>query len=212
MAYSHRWDNGWTTGAVVSAGSASDEPFSQSNVLVASVAMYTTIPATDRDAWLVGFSYVPTSDSPYPLPIFGYYWEPNDELSMNIGAPFFLKWRFTERSTLDLFYVPIRTVSARVTWNPVSFPNGRVFAAFNWANEAFFLSDRTENSDRFYSFEKRFTGGLQFDLPWRLQLELSAGYVFDRFYFVGKQYSDRDNDRVNVGSGAFGAMQLRLQF
>lgn len=212
MAYSHVWDNGWTTGAVVSAGSASDQPFSQSNTLVASVAMYTTFPTVGRDAWILGFSYIPTSDSPYPLPIFGYYWEPNEDFSVNIGAPFFLKWRFTERMTLDLVYVPIRTVSARVTWQPIGFPNGRLYAGFNWSNEAYFLADRTDNSDRFYSFEKRLTGGMQFDLIWRLRLDLSAGYAFDRFYFVGKQYSDRNHDRVNVGSGVFGAIQLRLQF
>ena len=94
----------------------------------------------------------------------------------------------------------------------MNFPNGRLFGAFNWSNEAHFLADRMDNSDRFYSFEKRITGGMQFDLIWRLRLELAAGYAFDRFYFVGKQYSDRNNDRVNVGAGVFGAIQLRLQF
>ena len=212
LAYSHSWDNGWTTGAVVSAGSASDKPFAQSNVLIASLAMYTTFPTVGRDAWILGFSYIPTSDAPYPLPIVGYYWEPNEDFSVNLGAPFFLKWRFTDRATLDLVYVPIRTVSARMTWQPIRFENVRAYGAFNWSNEAVFLADRLETDYRFYSYEKRFTGGLQFDLPWRLSLDLAAGYVFDRFYFQGRQYSDRNNDRVNVGSGLFGSLQLRLKF
>ena len=212
MAYSHTWDNGWTTGAVVSAGSASDEPFSLNNVLVASAAMYTTFPTVGGDAWIIGFSYMPTSDFPYPLPIFGYYWQPNDNFSVNLGAPFFAKWKFTERMTLDLFYVPIRNVSARVTWEPVDYPNVHVYGAFNWSNESYLLADRTDDEDRFFSYEKRLTAGIQFDLPYRLRLDLAAGYAFDRFYFIGHQYSDRDNDRVDVRGGFFGALQLRLQF
>ena len=88
----------------------------------------------------------------------------------------------------------------------------RFYAAFNWANESHFLADRTVTDARFYSYEKRLGGGMQIDLPWLLRLDLSAGYAFDRFYFQGKQYSDRNNDRVNVGSGVFLSFQLRLQF
>ena len=53
---------------------------------------------------------------------------------------------------------------------------------------------------------------MTFDLPYQLRLDLSAGYVFDRFFFQGQQYSDRNRDRVNVGAGLFGQVQLRLQF
>jgi hypothetical protein len=212
MAYSHHWENGWTTGAVVSAGSASDEPFGHGNVLVASVALYATIPTVGCDAWIIGFSYIPTSDFPYPLPIFGYYWQPNDDFSVNIGAPLFLKWKFADRFTFDFFYVPIRNVNARVTWDPPDLPDMHVYGAFNWSNEAYFLANRTDDQDRFYGYEKRLTAGAQFDLLYRLRLDVSLGYAFDRFYFIGHTYSDRDNDRVNVRSGFFGALQLRLQF
>ncbi len=212
MAYSHRWDNGWTTGAVVSAGSASDEPFSHNNVLVGSVTMYNTFPTVGCDAWILGFSYMPTSDFPYPLPVFGYYWQPNDDFSVNIGAPVFLKWKFTERMTLDFFYVPIRNVNARITWQPVDFQDIRFYGAFNWSNEAYFLADRTDEQERFNGYEKRITAGVQFDLIYRLRLDVSAGYAFDRFYFIGHQYSDRDNNRVDVRGGFFGSLQLRLQF
>lgn len=212
VAYSHQWDNGWTTGAVVSAGSASDKPFAQSNVLVASVAMYMAFPDADRNAWLVGFSYSPTSDSPYPLPIIAYYWHPSDEVEATIGLPTYVKWHFDPQFTLEAYWIPLRTVSARLTWQTPDFPGWRFYGAFDWANESYFLADRPDNSDRFYCYEKRLTGGVQFDLPYKLRLDMSVGYAFDRFYFQGKQYSDRNTDRVNVGSGIFGAIQLRLQF
>jgi hypothetical protein len=212
MAYSHLWDNGWTTGVVVSAGSASDEPFAQSNVLVASLALYAAIPAGEQEAWILGVSYSPTSDFPYPLPIVSYYWRPSDDVELNIGFPFFAKWRFAPDLTAEVLWVPIRTVSARVTWQAADLPGFRAYGAFDWANESWFLADRTNDSDRFYAFEKRLTAGMQFDLVYRLRLDLSVGYVFDRFYFQGKQYTDRNQDRVNVGGGIFGAIQLRLQF
>lgn len=212
VAYAHQWENGWTSGAVVSAGSASDKPFSKSNTLVASLALYTAFPAVDQDAWILGASYSPTSDFPYPLPLASYYWRPSDDLEVNIGVPFFLKWRFADSLTLEALYVPIRTVSLRVTCHPEETPDIRYYAAFNWANESHFLADRTDDTDRFYAFERRLSAGVTFDLIYRLRLDVSAGYMFDRFYFQGKQYSDRNRDRVDVGSGLFGALQLRLQF
>lgn len=212
MAYSHHWDNGWTTGAVVSAGSASDEPFTQNKVLVGSVVLYNTFPTVGCDAWILGVSYIPNSDVPYPLPILSYYWQPNDDFYMNIGVPFFVKWKFTERMTLDAVYVPLRNINARVTWTPIDYPDWHIYGGYVWANEAYFLADRTDDQDRFYSYEQRLLGGIQFDLPYRLRLDLSAGYAFDRVYFLGYTYSDRENHRIDVRSGFFAAIQLRLQF
>jgi hypothetical protein len=212
VAYTHQWENGWTTGAVVSAGSASDKPFSDGNVLVASLALYTTFPAVDRDAWILGVSYSPTSDFPYPLPIVAYFWHPTDNLQMSIGLPFFVKWRFLDDFVFDGLWVPIRTVSAKVTWDSPELGGGRPYVAFDWANESYFLAKRPDDEDRFYSYEMRLTGGVMLDLPYRLRLDLSGGYVFDRFYFQGKQWGDRTRDRVDVGSGPFFAIQLRLQF
>jgi hypothetical protein len=212
VAYAHRWENGWTTGAAVSVGSASNRPFSESNTLLANVALYTAFPTVGDDAWIVGVNYSPTSDFPYPFPIVAYYWKPNEDLEANIGIPFFMKWRFLPEFTANLLYVPIRTVTARVTWDPEALQGFHVYGAFDWSNESYFLANREENDQRFYHFEKRLTAGMQFDLIYRLRLDISAGYAFDRFYFQGKQYSDRNYDRVNVGSGVFGAVQLRLQF
>lgn len=212
LFYAHQWDNGWTTGVSVSAGSVSDRPFQQGNVLVASLTIYNAFPAEGRDAWVLGANYSPASDFPYPLPVVFYYWQPSDQLQMGIGLPFFLRWQFLPQWTAEALWIPIRTVSARVTWQSPERPGFRAYGAFAWANEAYFLADRRDEEDRFYSFEKRLFGGLQFDLPYRLRLDLSAGYVFDRFYFQGRQYGDRDRDRVNVGAGVFGQVQLRLQF
>jgi len=212
MAYSHQWDNHWTTGVTVTAGSASDQPFAHGTGLVGSISVYNAFPTEGPDAWVVGVTYSPNSDSPYPLPIVFYYWQPSDDVQVGLGLPFFLRWHFAPEWTAEALWVPIRTVSARLTWVPENRQSLRAYGAFDWSNEGFFLIDRENNGDRFFSYEKRLYGGLQFDLPYKLRLDLSAGYVFDRFFFQGKRYSDRNQDRVNVGSGVFGQVQLRLQF
>jgi len=212
VSYAHQWDNGWTSGVVVTAGSASDHPFTQHKTLVGSLTIYNAFPAEGRNAWVVGVNYSPTSDYPYPLPIAFYYWRPGDDVEVGVGVPFFLKWHFLPLWTAEAVWIPIRTVSARVTWTPEGDPGVRAYGAFAWANESYFLADRLDDRDRFFSFEKRLYAGMQFDLPYRLRLDLSLGYMFDRFYFQGRQYQDRNRDRVNVGSGLFGQVQLRLQF
>jgi hypothetical protein len=210
VAYSHRLDNGWTAGVVVAGGSASDKPFSQSNVLNASVAAYLTVPAVERDHWVFGVLYSPTAEFPYPIPSVAYFYRPSEDLDVNIGIPFLLRWRPQNDVSVELFYLPIRTVSAKATWEFA--PGYFAYARFDWANESYFLADRQDNGFRFFSYEKRLAGGLQFELPYRLRFDVSAGYAFDRFYFEGKDYGDRWRDRVDVGGGWFAALQVRLQF
>ena len=210
VAYSHRLDNGWTAGVVVSGGSASDKPFSQSNVLNASLAAYLTVPAVERDFWVFGVYYSPTAEIPYPLPGIAYFYRPTPDLDVSIGIPFLLRWRPADDLSVELFYLPVRTASAKATWEFE--PGYFAYARFDWANESYFLADRPDNGDRFFSYEKRLAAGLQFELPYRLRFDVSAGYAFDRFYFQGKNYSDRGLDRVDVGAGWFAALQVRLQF
>jgi hypothetical protein len=212
MAYAHRWDNAWTTGIAVTLGSASDHPFTQGNTLVAGVTVYNAFPTEGPDAWVIGLNYDATNEVRYPLPVVFYYWQPSDDVQVGLGVPFFLHWHFAPRWTADALWVPVRTVNARITWTPEERPNFHAYGAFAWTNETYLLADRTDNTERFFSYDKRLFGGLQFDLPYRLRLDLAAGYVFDRFYFQGQTYKDRTHDRVNVGAGVFGSIQLRLQF
>jgi hypothetical protein len=209
VAYSHEFDNRWTLGTVVSAGSASDKPF-ENNTLNGTLFTYLSIPRLETDAWIFSLYYSPTSDFPYPIPGIAYYYNPNDSLMMNIGVPFFVKWKPTSALTFDLFYFPVRTVMARATWELGQYTS--VYAAYNWSNEGYFLANRPNRDDRLYAYEMRLTGGLRFNLPWSLQLDISAGWVFDRFYFQGRNYSDHNNDRINVEPGPFGAISLRYKF
>jgi len=58
---------------------------------------------------------------------------------------------------------------------------------------------------------KRITGGMRFDLR-HVGLEVTGGYVFDRFYFEGERYSERNENRFNVHSGTFVAARLGFRW
>ncbi|WP_029631555.1 hypothetical protein [Zavarzinella formosa] len=210
VSYSHSFAEGWTAGVNVNAGSPSDKPFSAANVLNAGIIAYLTTPGRANDHWVFAVIYSPTSDFAYPIPGVAYFYQPNEYFEMNIGIPFLMKWRPYEDVTLEAFYLPIRTLSAKASWEAT--PGIRAFASFNWYYESYFLAERANNGDRFFSFEKRLATGLSFDLPFNLALEVSGGYGFDRFYFQGRRYGDRNRDRVSVDPGVFGQLQIRLKF
>jgi hypothetical protein len=83
---------------------------------------------------------------------------------------------------IDASYSLIRQVHARVTY--VAAP-WRFFTGFDWGDETYFLSDRPTSDDRVYYYDKRLTTGVQWPLTQSLKLELSSGYVFERFYYEG---------------------------
>src|SRR5437588_11457044 len=56
-SYRHQFDNDWVGGASVSVGSASDQPFSTINELVANVSAYLRVPSGERNAWLFSLNY-----------------------------------------------------------------------------------------------------------------------------------------------------------
>lgn len=65
--------------------------------------------------------------------------------------------------------------------------------------------------DKFNYYEKRWTGGIRLDLR-HGSFEVSRGWAFDRFYFIGEGYSDRRENRVDVRDGPFVVGRLPLRF
>jgi hypothetical protein len=123
---------------------------------------------------------------------------PSDTFNAVIGVPFSaIEWKPIEKLTFEASYFPVRHVRARATWR--IFRPLRAYLGFDWDNERYMLADRSDDDDRFYYYEKRFTGGARFDLK-HVGVEVYGGYVFDRFYFLGDGYSDRHKDRfVRIG-------------
>jgi hypothetical protein len=212
LAYRHRFENAWIAGLSLTLGSASDEPFASADELTVRVAALLRVPSRERHAWLVSLFYANDQEvlGGVPVPGLAYYYHPSDRFTAVVGVPFTsVEYRPVPEATLEASYFPLRRVRARATYRV--FRPVRIFVGFDWDNESYFLADRRDEDDRLFYYEKRVLAGGRFDLRY-VGFEVTGGYVFDRFYFVGERYSDRRDDRLDIDAGPFVAVRIDIRF
>jgi hypothetical protein len=208
--YMHQFENGWSAGGMLNVGSASDRPFDSLRDMAIGVGGFLRIPTSERSGWLLGAMYSATGEVPFPIPIVSYSWQPSQEFGMNVGLPFSVRWRPVEDLMFDLSYTPIRTVHARASYRIMD--GLGVYGGFDWSNEVYLLSDRADDRERFFYYEKTLSTGVRYDLGPMSAIDLSGGYAFDRFYFTGRQWSDQQHDRIDVGNGLFLALRVQMRY
>jgi hypothetical protein len=210
--YRHRFDNGWVGGAVLLVGSASDKPFDSEEELTVLVTAFLRIPSGPRNAWLISLNYTNFGEflGNAPFPGLAYIYSPSDKFQAVIGVPFSsIRAQPFERLTINLHWVPVRTVAARLIFE--IFRPLRFLAGFDWDNDAYFRADREDKEDKLFYYEKRVTAGFRFDLR-HVGLELTGGYAFDRFFFEGERYADNGKNRIDVDDSFFGVAKLNFRF
>jgi hypothetical protein len=210
VGYRHLFENGWIAGANVSFGSASNEPFHSINELTVGLNASLRIPSGEHNAWLISLSYSPTGELSFPIPGVAYVWVPSEQFHMNIGLPFMVWYRPVEDVTLEASYMLLTTVHARATYR-VCAPL-RVYAGFDWSNESWYLVPRADDKDRLFYYEQRLSVGAVTHIGHVFLLDVSTGYAFDRFYFEGHNYNDRNSNRVDVGAAPVLSFQAQLRW
>jgi len=211
-AYRHRFDNGWIAGASVSVGTASDKPFNSFDELVVRATAFLRVPHGERNAWLFTLNYSNHQEQfeGIPIPGVAYVYSPSDRFTAVLGFPFStIRGQITEKLSAELTYVPIRFVRARLTYQ--LFRPLRIYAGFDWDHDSYLLAGRGDKDDQLFYYEKRATAGVRFDLR-HVGVELSGGYAFDRYYFEGEGYSDRRENRLDVGAGPFVVLRVGVRF
>jgi hypothetical protein len=204
--YRHLFDNGWIAGGTVNFGSASDKPFHSINEMSAGANAFLRIPSGDTNAWLFTLAYSTNSQLPVPIPGVAYVWQPSPNFRANIGLPFQIMYRPIDDLTLDFTYMLLTNIRARATyrlWKPL-----RIYAGYDWTNESYFLADRADVNDRFFSYAQKVSTGVQYIFSKHASVDLSAGYLFDRYYYEGRSFSVTDSNRINLADGAFISLQF----
>jgi hypothetical protein len=209
-SYRHLFDNGWIAGGGMSIGSASDKPFHSIDEMTMGVNAFLRIPQGEHNAWLFSLAYSPTSELNFPIPGVAFLWQPVDYLRINVGLPFAVWYRPTEDLTLEASYMLIRSVHAKATYRV--FGCWRVYGGYDFSNEGYFLADRPDIRDRFFAYDQHLSAGVQYLLGRQAVLDLCTGYVFDRFFFEGRQFSSNNLNRVNVGDGTFLSLRFDYRF
>jgi hypothetical protein len=211
LNYMHRFDCGWSGGLMTSFGSASDRPFNSLREFNANIGAFVRIPAhNDRDSWLLGVMYMYGGALDFPLPMVAYLWNPSEQLQVNIGVPFSVKWKPSDDWRLSLSYMPLNNIRADVThllgegWS--------VFGGYEFLNESYFLADRTEDRERFFVFEQKFYLGTRYDTEGFGTLEATTGYSLGRRFGQGVSQWGSLSDRVDVNPGYFLGVGWRMRF
>jgi len=210
--YRHKLDNDWIAGGSLMVGSASDKPFSSKDELFVRAMGFLRVPRDERNAWILSLIYA--SDSEFlggiPIPGIAYQYTPSERFRLVIGVPFSsVEYRPFEKLTLEASYFPVRKVRARATYEV--FRPLRVWAGFDWDHEHHFRAGRFEKDDKLFYYEKRLAGGIRFDLR-NAGIEVYGGRTFDRFYFEGDSYSERNRNRIDVHDGWFGAARVSVRY
>jgi hypothetical protein len=210
FTYKYVFSNGWSTGADVNFGSASDRPFASIHELTAGVAAFLRIPVGERNAWLFTLMYSPTGELNFPIPGVAFYWEPCDWFNATIGVPLKVMYRPFEDVILEAAYFPLTTVTAKASWHVW----GGVFLYTGYlrGNESYFLYDRTDDRDRFFYYDQRVVGGVKMCFGPHCSVDLSSGYAFDRYFFEGHSFNNSNNTRVDVADSPFLSLMLECRF
>jgi hypothetical protein len=192
------------TGLAAAVNSPSDRPFhSPREVAVSATALYRA-PRGERAAWLFFVRYDNTREfwNHVPLPGLAYWARPTPRSMAVLGVPYSsVRWAGESGWGASLSYLLLRTVGAEANYR---FSESlQAYAGFHMDSESHFRAGRDRRKDRLWYYEKRAEAGVRGEPSPRWSWELAGGYAFDRYYFEGRRFTDRTEDRVSVADGPF---------
>jgi hypothetical protein len=89
-----------------------------------------------------------------PVPGIDYVYSPSDTFTLVLGFPFnSLEWKPVEKLTIQLTYLPVRTVKARLTYE--LFRPLRIYAGFDWDHDSYLRAEPTVMSEAISSSTTR---------------------------------------------------------
>lgn len=225
----HMWDlelgtlnqfklnNGWTAGALVTVGSRSDRPFASEHEWNVNANAFLRIPDGELNAWLIYVNYSNTRTflPDVPLPGFGYEFADdakNPVLRGLLGIPRSdIRWQPLDWLALSGAYL-FPTAEAK-TEAALLLEGWEIFTGWDFESDNYLWAERRENDDLLFYYEQRIKGGFRTPRFWenKARVEFEAGYAFDRQWFVGEEFDDRDGrSSFDIDSGPYLKVQLRL--
>jgi hypothetical protein len=208
--YFRMFANGWMGMVNIGINSASDEPFHSSREVAPFANAFLRVPTNDTDAWLFALVYSPNSQLPFPVPGLAYQMVASEQWQFSLGIPFSATYKPTPRWKFEVSYLPVVLVNARATWQFAE--STSLYTGFGTNIDGYFLTDRLERRDQFYSFDHRLMCGVQHNFAGGFSLDVSTGYIFHRFFYEGQGFSDQDKNRLDAGDGVYLMGRLQKRF
>ena len=211
--YRYKLDRGWILGGELTLGSPSDKPFnSYDDTSVNATATLMTV-QQKKHYWLFLVNYSNTRDflADYPIPGVAYAYQPDNNLQLLLGLPLASAyWKPTPETTLRGLYIYPRTIIIYAGYSVLKWME--VYTGFDWTHQRYFLYERQDSKDRFFFYQKELKLGLKFSLPKGFVVDFSGAYAFDRLWFEGNDWDDRDQDRVDVENGPLVRLGVSWRF
>lgn len=212
--YVRQFGDGWSWGATLNLGTASDRPFNSLGEATISTLAFIRKPSGEQNGWL--FYVVSTTNGQLgrniPVPGLAYEYH-SDRLLAVVGFPFVtIDYRPADRWQFEFNYGAITDVLARTSYHVTD--HARLFTAFEWTNQAWFRAARQHANTQFFMYEKRVEGGFGWKVHQRVDFYATGGYAFDRFFVEsnGLGLGFRGRNRVDLAPGPFVAMQFELKY
>ena len=213
VTHRRRLPGDWIIGGNLSISSPSDRPFNGWDEMAVMLNGHLSIPAAGRDSWVFFLNYSTNREFlPHvPIPGAAYFYAPSRDFSVLAGIPLlFVNCSPLTGLELRAFYFPIHTVYAGCDYRLGELVG--IFASFRWENDQYYRAGREDKADRLFWYEKRVEAGIKLLFSAELEVVMSGGYSFDRFFFEGESYDDdRTDNRVDVGDGPFIAVRAGIK-
>jgi hypothetical protein len=213
FSFAREMDGGRYWGAGINIGSASDQPFESQDVNTLSSTLSYSVPESETAHWMYLINY--SNNRPIlngiPLPGIAYTMTPSKTFRGTFGIPFVnIKWEYAPNWILSSMVVGIwkaKIEQAYSIMGPI-----QVYTALDFDQQVFIRKDRRTDDVRFFADEKKALIGFRSPLNKNIMADLSAGQAFGRALFEVSSYSDRDDNKVDLGDVSFVAFSLGARF
>ena len=194
-----------------SVGYAGDKIFEAGNNFAYSVMANYAFPGSSKSTWAVTAFMTNNSFFAANVPIPGFMYIYRTETFTGLfGLPIAsMQWTpsFPWSYTLSIFG-PI--INGEVAYGSVD--EYQLFAGASWSRQVFMLSDREKTNDRLTLEEKKLQVGVRTPFFWKILSEISVGQAFDRSFYIGQGFSQKDDGQAHLKAGAFMSWNFRLAF
>lgn len=214
LSWSQQTEQEQVWGLALSYGSASDKPFSGSDVSTIGATLTKQQPASENANWiyLLSYSNNRTILNGIPLPGFAYTFTSATKTSGGaIGIPFFSYWMAPSPKLFASFFVLLPSVARMqagyMLWGPL-----QANAKLEWSQQVYMRSQRTEATERIFYDSKRAAASLKSFFSRQTHVELEFARVFDRSMFNGENVFEPTSDRLHLPQEWQISMAVNLGF
>ncbi len=205
--------NDWIAGANLAISSPSDKPFAGHDEVAVNATAFVQVPwkeALDVVA-MINLSNDRTFARCVPLPGVALHYYPSRKLDLFLGAPVSAaRWQPIDELTLSARWMMLRNINLKASYRilgPLS-----LYTQFDWGGDTWFRHDRRSEAHRLTYFDKRVAAGLRWFVSDNVWIDASAGWAWDRFWYEGEDYADRDRNRIKLEDGCFGQLRVGVRF